>query len=223
MSTFDFLDSGAFFKFAANTELTQEAFNIQSTFIKHPRRAEMIQWSDKAALADADFMELYNRKYIPDFPSIEELGDCPAGSLGKGLAKHLLDNKIALNFAGLDTSIFYKQDVGHINYLAVRGTRCHDLYHVVTGLGTSPLDEYRLFAVQLAQFASAYHMILLASGYLHMVFEEPENIKEFLDSMSRYYEFGKRIRFLAGFPYEDHWRTDLNEVRAMLKITELDV
>lgn len=221
MHGFEFLNQEALFNFASNPQLTQDAFNIQTTLVKHPRRSEMIQWSDKACLENAEFMDLYNRQYLPDFPTLEELQACPENSLGRALAKHLIDNGIQINFYGLDTSMFSKQDVNHITYFAARNTRVHDVYHVLFDLGTSPLDEYRLLNIQLAQFASPYHMLLLTTGYLHTVFFQPENIHEFLESNSRYYQIGKQTKFLAGFPFEDHWRTNLNEIRSMLRIPKL--
>lgn len=218
MQGFEFLDKEAFFNFAANPELTQDAFKVQTTLVKHPNRSKMIQWSEKAILNNPEFMDMYHRKYLPTFPTLEQLDACPQGSLGKRFARHLIDNNIQLNFEGLDTSMFYSQDVNHMNYMAVRNTRNHDIYHVLYGLGTSPMDEYRLFSVQLAQFASPYHFVLLTSGCLHIVFHQPDLIPELLESNYRYYEMGKKSKFLLSFPYEEHWNTDLNEVRKMLNI-----
>ena len=70
----------------------------------------------------------------------------------------------------------------------------------------------------LAQFGSPYHMVLLTAGYLHTVFHEPEIIPKFLELNHQFYEKGKRAKFLPGFRYDDHWKTDLNEVRSMLSI-----
>ena len=79
MQGFEFLDKNAFFNFARDPELTQDAFNIQKTLIQHPRRAEMVKASNEAFLSNPEFMKLYNEKYLPDFPTIEELNACPQG------------------------------------------------------------------------------------------------------------------------------------------------
>lgn len=223
MQQFEFLDTDAYLNFASDPERTDQTFKIQQTLVKHPNRNEMIKWTSKACLENPEFMELYNKKYIPEFPTIEELQSCPEGSLGKALAKHLTDNNIALDFSGLDTSIFYRQDTNHINYLAIRTIRNHDVFHVVLNLTTSPMHEFCLFNVQLAQFRSPYHMILNSCGYLNCAFNEPENIPDFLDQTNHYYQVGRKIRFIAGFPFEEHWRTDLNEVRSMLRIKPEDI
>jgi len=217
MRSLDFLDVESFLKFAEDPDRTQDAFNIQKKLLSHPNRAELIQWSTKV-LQNPDFQELYNKKYLPKFPTIEELNSMPKNSLGHELAQHLIKNSINLEFAGLDTSVFYSQDVGQMNYLAIRSTRHHDTLHVLTGLTTSPVDEYALFAFQLPQLHSSYHLILLSSGLLHIAFYQPENIPELTEKLSRFHQIGKNARFVMGFPFEEHWRTDLNEVRSMLKI-----
>ncbi len=212
------LDTGAFLNFTIDPANTAEVFKIQQSLMTAPRRAEMIQWVNKACVENKDFITLYNEKYNPRFPTNDELFACPEGSLGRELGKHLLANNIQLDFAGLDTSVFYQTEISPIAYLGARGIRTHDVYHAVLGLSTTPLDEYRLLSFQLAQFASPYHMTLIASGYLHTAFSTPEDIPEFLESMSRYHRLGKSAEFFPGFPFELHWATPLAKVREMLKV-----
>ncbi len=215
---FEYLNLESFLTFASNAEATQDAFNIQQLLVQHPNRAQMVQWSRQACLNDPDFMEMYHNKYLPPFPSHEELLAMPGNTLGGAYGRHLKKYNISLLFDGLDTTMFYKQDVNELNFMAARNTRNHDIYHVLMGVGTAPLDEYALFCVQLAQFGSPYQMVLLAAGILHTVFREPEKIPEFLDTNHRFYQIGKTARPLISFPYEEHWMTDLNEVRSMMKL-----
>lgn len=217
MRSLDFLDVESYLKFAEDPNRTQDAFNIQKKFLEHPNRAAMVQWSAKAT-QNPDFQELYNKKYLPKFPTIEELSDMPKNSLGYELSQHLIKNNINLEFAGLDTSIFYSQDVGPLNYLAIRSTRHHDTFHVLTGLTTSPVDEYALFAFQLPQLYSPYHLTLLSTGLLHVAFYQPENMPLLMEKLNRFHQIGKNARFVYGFPFEEHWHTDINEVRSMLRV-----
>jgi len=214
------LNLQALINYSIDPSLTQEIVNVQETLLKCPRRPEMVQWTSKSCLADAHFMKLFENKYIPEIPTIEELKKCPAGSFGQAVAQHLIANKITLDFAGIDTSAYIQKEWNHLSYLSLRAFRNHDLYHAVMNFGISPLHEYCLLQVQLAQFASPYHMLIMASGYLHTAFYEPENITTFLDHGNHYYKVGKQIRFLPGFPFEEHWKTPLTEVRSLLGLKE---
>ena len=218
MNSFDYLDLNSYMSFAKNPENTQDAFNIQQLMIKHPNRPQMVQWAQKHIMEDPQFLTLYKNKYLPAIPSLDQLLAMPENTLGGAFGRHLKNNNINLLFEGLDTSMFQSQDVNELNYMSVRNYRNHDIYHVLMGVGTSPQDEYALFFLQLAQFGSPYHMVLLSAGMLHTVFMEPENIMNIMETGQRFYQIGKNAAPLVSFPYEDHWMTDLNEVRRMLRI-----
>lgn len=211
-------DNQAFINFILDPDDTASVFKIQSTIIGAPNRQEMIQWTVKALTADESFMGLYNEKYNPPFPMNDELMAYPEGSLGRTVAAYLLANDISLDFAGLDTSVFYQQDVTPMAYLGSRMIRTHDVYHTIFNLSTSALDEHKLLAFQISQLASPYHMTLLSSGFIRMAFYEPENIRSFLAGIARYFEIGKSANFFPGFPFEKHWATPISEVRELLNV-----
>lgn len=209
----------AFLRFASNPLDTQATFDIytglkanEENFDHRSKRVDEICRTNKA------FMKLFDDRYLPPFPTLDELEELPEGTLGRAFAKHILANQIKINFAGLDTSMFLKRKNPVLEFFALRGVRTHDLYHVVLGLGTTEEDEYCLLAVQLAQLSSSFHLLLLSSGLVHMAVQKHEKLPEFLDRLFQHYELGKRIGFLAGFPYEEHWRTSLGKVRSQLGI-----
>ncbi len=222
MTGIDFIDLEAFKIISACPDRTDQVLQIQKMLLKNPGRADTAKSSLKACSADEGFMELFNRKYLPPFPTLEYLESCPTGSLGRALGKHLRDNEIFIDFKGLDTSPFYSDEANNkLAYIATRTIRLHDVFHALLGLGTSPVEEYALFAVQLAQFQSPYQMIILSSGYWHIALCDPDQIPKFLDAQNRYYAIGKCAKFLLGFPFEDHWNTDLNQVRTTLGLVDL--
>ncbi len=59
----------SFFEFAKNPQNTQAILDIQKGLITAPNRAEMVQWVLKSILDNREFMELFEKKYIPRFPS----------------------------------------------------------------------------------------------------------------------------------------------------------
>ena len=218
MNTIAGFDNQAFINFILEPNDTASVFQMQSSIIGAPNRQEMIQWSVKAITSDESFMGMYHEKYNPPFPTNDELMAYPEGSLGRTVGQHLLANDISLDFAGLDTSVFYQQDVTPMSYLGSRMIRTHDVYHAVFNLSTSALDEHKLLSFQLAQIASPYHMTLLSSGFIRMAFFEPDNIRNFLDGIARYYEIGKQANFFPGFPFEKHWATPVAKVRELLNV-----
>jgi ubiquinone biosynthesis protein COQ4 len=209
----------AFINWAIDQEDTQEVFKIQQSLIEAPNRTEMIEVLRNTVMKNSEFMKLYEEKFNPPFPTISELEACPEGSFGKALAQHLVENNIQLDFAGLDTSTFYQKEMNPLTYLSARLIRTHDVYHVVLGLGTTPQEEYDLLSFQLAQFASPYHLVMLAAAHLHTAFYQPEMIGRFLSSMSRFHHIGKSANFFPGFPFDNHWKTSLEEVRKMLRVS----
>jgi ubiquinone biosynthesis protein Coq4 len=208
----------SFLHFVKTPENTQEIFKIQQALLGHPNRKEMAQWAYKAAMADESFMSLFESRYLPSFPLTKELEACEEGTLGNEVAKHLIRNGISLDFAGLDSSVFYQVEHHPLTYLATRAFRNHDVFHVVLGLGVAPVDEYNLLNFQLAQFSSAYHFVLMAAGYLHMAFYKPEQMRDMIESTHRHFQMGKNARFFPGYKFEENWKTPIAEVRRELRI-----
>ncbi|CAN5662951.1 hypothetical protein BH10BDE1_BH10BDE1_15380 [soil metagenome] len=219
-AAFPNLNVGAFLKFAADPEDTSAVFDIQKALVQSPRRNEMIQKTYEIASNTPEFVGLFNEKYIPPFPTNEELMGYAEGTLGHATGHHLTKHGIQLDFAGLDVSVFYNMEMNLIGYMNVRGIRTHDIYHAVLGLGVTPIEEYALASFTLAQFASPYHMLIVSSGYLNTVFEAPTRIPEFLDQTHKFFNLGKRAKRFIGFKFEEHWATPLDVVREMLGVAE---
>ncbi len=211
-------DVKAFTKFAADPQDTASVFDIQKGLLASPRRAEMVAHIQQILATDENFIQLYNERYIPKFPTTAELAEYPEGTYGKAVANHLIQNKIELDFAGLDIGVFVNQEMSLLGYLNIRGIRTHDLFHVLLGLGTTPIDEYAVASFTLAQFASPYHMLLVASGYVNTAFQAPEMIPTFMAQTHKMYELGKKAIPLVGFKLEEHFGTPLEELRKILRL-----
>ncbi len=207
------LNLEAFLNFAIDPNRTEEIFKVQGSLLQAPNRSEMVHCTSTAIAANPEFMSLYKKRAFPVLPSLQELGAMPAGSLGWSLHKHLVENQINLNFEGLDTDVFRKSIDTTLGFLGVRGIVHHDTYHAILGLGTQPVDEFALFAFQLGQFHSPYHLISLATGLLHFAFYDPRNMPLLMKKITTYYEMGERAAFFPGIYFEDVWTTPLSELR----------
>jgi ubiquinone biosynthesis protein Coq4 len=217
---FPSLNVDAFLRFAANPQDTNAILGVQKTLVQAPNRNEMIKKTYEIVSTTPEFVALFNEKYIPPFPTNEELMAYPDGTLGRATGEHLTKNGIQLDFAGLDVEVFYSMEMNLIGYMNVRGIRTHDIYHAVLGLGVTPIDEYALASFTLAQYASPYHMLLVSSGYMNTAFEAPSLIPKFLEQTHKFFELGKKAKPFIGFKYEENWATPLTEVREMLGVAE---
>ncbi|MBC7740671.1 MAG: hypothetical protein H7061_00640 [Bdellovibrionaceae bacterium] len=214
------LDLTAFMNFASNPSNTQSILDVQKGLLAAPNRAQMAQWIIKA-IGDSDFQHLLNERYSPEFPTNAQLQACPENSLGRALVKHLTANNIQLDFAGLDLSMFYGKELSPIAYFGIRSLRIHDILHTVLGLGVTALDEYFIASFTLAQYHSAYHMLLISSGFMHMTFHDPENVPKFIEGIMRFYNLGLKAKFVTGYRFEDNFATPLAEIRRELNLHEL--
>ena len=208
----------AFLNFTIDPEQTEEIFKVQASLLQAPNRADMIHCTSAAIAANAEFVALFEKKAFPVLPAMENLEAMPQSSLGRALHNHLVDNNIKLNFEGLNTEVFRKSVETPLGFLGVRGIVHHDTYHAILGLGTAPADEFALFAFQLGQFHSPYHMISLASGLLHFAFYDPKNMPLLLQKVTFFYELGKGAVFFPGIEFENFWTTPLNELRQLWRV-----
>lgn len=214
-------DVEAFLKFAFDPFDTQAVLNVQKALLTSPQRSEMIQWTYQSITSDTNFMQLFAELYNPRFPTNEELIQYPLGSLGYAIGTHLIKNNITLDFAGLDTSMFFSQDVNVTTYFSSRALRLHDFFHVVLGLGVTPLEEYAVACFNLGQFRSPYHMLQVSAGALYIAFQRPDQIPQFLELNQRFFHLGRSCLFLTGFRFEEHLQTPLSEVRNLLKLPQI--
>jgi ubiquinone biosynthesis protein COQ4 len=212
------LNLHGYLSFAKNPYDTQAILDVQKTLLGHPNRAEMVQWVIKSIESSPEFMARFQERYIPRFPTMQELEACPEGSLGKEIWTHLKKNNISLDFAGLDTSMFYQAEMTPIAYLGIRGIRLHDIIHVVLGLGTTPLEEYAHVAYTSAQYMSPFHLLLLSTGYINTALYNAGDIPKFLDIVHKYHELGKTSKFITAYKFEDNLQKPLSEVRAELDL-----
>ena len=94
----------------------------------------------------------------------------------------------------------------------------HDVWHVVTGFGTSWQAEIGLQAFYLAQLPAPLAGTLLAVGALRVAVYDMESRHAVMDDIARGWMLGKRARPLFGVRWNDLWSLPLEDVRAKLGI-----
>ncbi len=145
--------------------------------------------------------------------SIKELLKNPEGSLGREFALHMERN-------GLDPAAIPVPEIGEhrLRYVKAHLRETHDVWHVVTGMGTDVAGEIGLQAFYLAQLPSRLSAMLVAMGFLHVASVNPSARDAMMSEVLRGWTLGKRAKLLFGFDWRAHWARPLTEVRAMLGV-----
>jgi ubiquinone biosynthesis protein COQ4 len=143
---------------------------------------------------------------------LDALGALPEGTLGRAYADFLRSR-------GFTPEVFdgAPDDIAdpHASYVVQRMRQTHDLWHVVTGHDTDPAGEVALQAFTFAQMRNPSSGILAAVGTLRGTRTHPALVLDVVKA----FRAGRAAEALAVFPWEDHWATPLDEVRAMLGVS----
>lgn len=165
----------------------------------------------REVLGDPDGRRLFEARAAIDSSMVdrEALARLPDGTLGRAWARHMDDN-------GLDPDLFQAPPgvPADIAWVAQRLRQSHDVWHVVTGYGTSIADELCLQAFTLAQVRAAGPAVLTAIGTLRWMGREPRLVARVVDAFRR----GLRARSLLAVPWEMRWEVPLATLRRELRI-----
>ncbi len=141
-----------------------------------------------------------------------ELHALPPGTLGYEFADHMLRNNLD------PTAIPVPPEPNAVWYLRTHMRETHDIWHVVTGMGTDVAGELALQAFYLAQMPSRLSSALLATGLIHVSMFKHEARDVVMGAIVRGWLIGKRAKPLFGVAWATMWSTPLAEVRAKLGI-----
>lgn len=145
--------------------------------------------------------------------SLDELEKNPEGSLGREFALHMRRN-------GLDPAAIPVPEIGDnsLRYVKAHLRETHDIWHVVTGMGTDVAGEIGLQAFYIAQLPSRLSAMLIAMGFLHVASVNPTSRDAMMSEVLRGWTLGKRAKLFFGVDWKAHWARPLSEVREMLGV-----
>ncbi|MEZ4449374.1 MAG: Coq4 family protein [Nannocystaceae bacterium] len=141
-----------------------------------------------------------------DLPALRLL---PVGTFGRAVADFFDAN-------GFDPAGLYHSDgpaVADFERFKLHMERTHDLWHVVTGMGTDVDGELGLQAFTLAQTGAPLANLLFAAGFLNAIFYSPGAGPQRLEAITAGWRIGKAARPLFGAPWEAMWTWPLEQVR----------
>jgi ubiquinone biosynthesis protein COQ4 len=172
-------------------------------------QAQLRYWVKNGIFDEGEGIDL-----LRDRPEIAELDLAPLrdlsdGTLGREFARFLDDNEIQLE--GLAQPTPYTEGDAEA-YLMRRIRQCHDLWHVLAGLGTAGHQEVLVHCFSIAQTGLPFSLIVISMGSLkHMVLEGRWRV--LTHETRQAYRSGRDASPLLTAYWERRWSLPLSEVR----------
>ncbi|MBD2097355.1 hypothetical protein H6F90_19840 [Trichocoleus sp. FACHB-591] len=154
---------------------------------------------------------LVERRYLGKV-DLDALYQLPPNTLGHLYAAHMKQN-------GLVPPPVREPAPNDYVYLFNYISETHDIWHIVTGSDTTKAGELQIETFSLAQFYPArFWIALLAKNFLKTALFEIELCEELMAAVVRGWIMGRRAKPLFGIPWQEHWETPIDQIRAELNI-----
>ena len=105
-----------------------------------------------------------------------------------------------------------------VTYLEARLSQTHDIWHTVTGFGTSPIDEIGLQAFHLPQFSYPLGVALVAGSLMATLLLHPDELPLLLETIAKGWQMGQQAAPLFAQKWEEAWEKPLAQWQAELHI-----
>jgi ubiquinone biosynthesis protein COQ4 len=201
-----------FWVLSQNPNRLDQVFEIADTGENQAVLQEVATWVAQDPDAERSLREMPRIGSL----SLDELEKNPEGSLGREFALHMRKN-------GLDPAAIPVPEIGanRLRYVKAHLRETHDVWHVVTGMGTDVAGEIGLQAFYLAQLPSRLSAMLIAMGFLHVASVNPGARDAMMSEVVRGWAIGKRAKMFFGVDWKAYWARPLSEVRDMLRVDPL--
>jgi ubiquinone biosynthesis protein COQ4 len=107
-----------------------------------------------------------------------------------------------------------RQHVTDADYFIASGYETHDIWHVVTGFGTSIAEELGLQGFYTAQTPFGVSEAILFGGFLNALIFNPRDFFNRFREFRRGRKLGKEAKNLFGVNWDFYWGKPLSQVRA---------
>ncbi|MBD2166879.1 ubiquinone biosynthesis protein [Calothrix membranacea FACHB-236] len=172
------------------------AFDLAAQYLKrHPACAALI-----------------GDRYIPSNYDLDKLLTYPQKSLGYIYAATIKEKGFDPN---LHTGMTAESDA---QYVELRLSQTHDLWHIVTGFDTSPIGEIGLQAFHLTQFPYPLATMLVANSLMSSTLLAPEELPQLLSAIAQGLQMGKSAKPLFAQKWEEGWEKPLTQWQQELNL-----
>lgn len=155
---------------------------------------------------------LIRDRYIPPAHDLDALLTLPPDSLGYIYAAQM--QKLGFD-PNLHAGMTAQSDA---EYVELRLSQTHDLWHIITGFDTSVVGEIGLQAFHLTQFPYPLATMLVANSLIGSTLREPEMLPSLLAAIAQGLQMGQTTRSLFAQKWEEGWEKPLSQWQAELHI-----
>lgn len=180
-------------------------------------QAQLSYWVERGIFETGEGRDLLRDQ--PEIASLDldVLRGLSDGSLGREFARFLDENQIHLE--GLAQPTPYTPGESE-SYLMRRIRQCHDLWHVLLGLGTAGHQEVLVHCFSVAQTGFPYSLGVIFMGSIkHMIFEGRWRV--LTQDIRKTYKIGCNAESVLTAYWERRWDHSLDEVRREFGIVPL--
>lgn len=161
-------------------------------------------------------IEIVQERYLAPPPDMVALAKLPSESLGHHFAEHI-------RITGFDPNYYRALPItDDSNYILTRLRQTHDLWHLVTGLGSDVNGELGLQAFCLAQIRIPLPILLIAGGLLRTLLTAPEELDDALEQIAIGYRMGAKAKPFLAQKWEAGWDKPLSQWREEMGISIVD-
>ncbi|MFN2643525.1 MAG: Coq4 family protein [Burkholderiales bacterium] len=163
--------------------------------------------------SNAELEALWQARFRAAPYDIDELMALPADTLGGAYARHMKMN-------GLRPDFYDDVPPRHrMHHLRLRIRQTHDIWHVLTGLGTDEFDEVALQAFYAGQFPNSTGAIIAVAAFLKSILRGRfDELAKHIESFSEGYCAGRRSGSLIAVKWEEMWTDKLETLRQRYRI-----
>ena len=186
-----------------------DAIVAMSEALIRTQAQELLVAALKTEAASAAMIE---DRYMAPTYNLEALLKYPEDSLGYVYASHMKQ-------VGFDPDLYSDIEIdSDASYVEARLGQTHDIWHAITGFGTSTIEEIGLQAFHLAQFPYPLATMLIANVLVSTTLLKPEEIPQLIDTIKRGWQLGQQANPLFSQKWEQAWGKSLAQWRAELNI-----
>ncbi|BBD58312.1 hypothetical protein NIES2109_10850 [Nostoc sp. HK-01] len=163
-----------------------------------------------------EVVEIVQERYLAPPPDLTALAQLPSESLGRCFAEYIQKT-------GFDPNYYRPLPItDDTSYVLTRLRQTHDIWHLVTGLGSNVNGELGLQAFCLAQIRIPLPILLIAGGLLRTLFTAPDELGNLLENIAIGYRMGAKAKPFLAQKWEDNWDKPLSLWRKELDIIVVD-
>lgn len=153
------------------------------------------------------------RKKLLSPINLDVLQNCAPGTLGRVYSDRMLAENLLPEF--------YKpiDIVNDETFVMMSLRQTHDLWHAITGFGTSAPEELGLQAFMMAQCHSPLPPILIGGRLIASAIRSPGECRSIVEQVAKGWLMGKRSKPIFALDWELHWDTPLQQLREAYHIS----